>query len=97
MLDDEPELMPDLVDVELGEKTKVEIWTDQFIIVGDAHVSHSIRGTKRRLSDLLNEPGRPFLPLTDVTLFSLRRKRVWRGEFLAVNTRSIIIVKALRE
>jgi len=32
-----------------------------------------------------------------VTLFSLRRKRLWRGEFLAVNKRSSIIVKAVRE
>lgn len=96
-LDDEPELMPDLVDVEVGEKTRVEIWTDQFIVVGDAHVSRCIRGTKRRLSDLLNEQGRPFLPLTDVTLYSLRRVRRWRGEFLAVNKGSVIIVKALQE
>jgi hypothetical protein len=96
-IDDDPELMPELVDVELGEKTRVEIWTDQFVIQGDAHVPRSVRGAKRRLSDLLNEPVRAFLPLTDVTLFSLRRRRLWRGEFLAVNKGSIVMVKALKE
>jgi hypothetical protein len=97
VMHDDPELMADLIDVEFGGKTRVEIWTDQFIIVGDAHAPHSIRGTKRRLSDLLNDPTRPFLPITDVTVFSLQRRRLWRGEFLAVNKASVVLVKALKE
>lgn len=84
-------------DVELGEKTKIEVWTDRVLIVGDAHIRHSIRGVKDRLSDLLNQPGKPFLALTDVTLSSLSKRRLWRGDFLAVNKSSIVLVKILKE
>jgi hypothetical protein len=88
---------PALEDVETGDKTRVEIWTDRFVIVGDAHVPHSIRGTKSRLSDLLNQSGKPFLPLTDVTLQSPNKKRLWRGEFLVLNKASIVLVKVVKE
>ena len=88
---------PALEDVESGDKTRVEIWTDHLLIVGDAHVPHSIRGTKSRLSDLLNQPGKPFLPLTDVTLCSPNKKRLWRGEFLVLNKASIVLVKVIKE
>jgi hypothetical protein len=49
-------VMTELEDVELGEKTKIEVWTDRVLIVGDAHIPHSIRGVWDRLSDLLNQP-----------------------------------------
>jgi hypothetical protein len=84
-------------DVELGEKTKVEVWTDRVLIVGDVHIPHSIRGVKDRLSDLLNQPGKSFLALTSVTLSSLSKRRLWRGDFLAVNKPSIVLVKILKE
>ena len=92
-----PPMMTELEDVELGEKTKIEIWTDRFLIVGDAHIPHSIRGVKDRLSDLLNKPGKSFLPLTDVMLSSLSKRRLWRGDFLMVNKSSIVLVKILKE
>jgi len=90
-------VMTELEDVELGEKTKIEVWTDRVLIVGDAHIPHSIRGVKDRLSDLLNKPGKSFLPLTGVTLSSLSKRRLWRGDFLAVNKSSIVLVKILKE
>ena len=89
--------MTELVDVELGEKTKIDAWTDQVLLVGDDHIPHSIRGVKDRLSDLLNKPGKSFLPLTGVTLSSLSKRRLWRGDFLVVNKSSIVLVKILKE
>ena len=89
--------MPALEDVEPGDKSRVEIWTDRCLIVGDAHVPHSIRGTKSRLSDLLNQSGKPFIPLTDVTLQSPNKKQLWRGAFLLLNKASIILVKVIKE
>jgi hypothetical protein len=85
-------VMTEFEDVELGEKTKIEVWTDRVLIVGDAHIPHSIR-----LSDLLNQPGKSFLALTNVTLSSLSKRRIWRGDFLAVNKSSIVLVKILKE
>ena len=90
-------VMTELEDVELGEKTKIEVWTDRVLIVGDAHIPHSIRGLKDRLSDLLNRPGKSFLSLTNVTLYSLSKRRLWRGDFLLVNKPSIVLVKILKE
>jgi hypothetical protein len=90
-------VMTEFEDVELGEKTKIEVWTDRVLIVGDAHIPHTIRGVKDRLSDLLNHPGKSFLALTDVTLSSLNKRRLWRGDFLVVNKSSIVLVKILKE
>ena len=90
-------MMTELEDVELGEKTKIEVWTERVLIVGDAHIPHSIRGVKDRLSDLLNQPGKSFLALTDVTLSSLNKRRLWRGDVLVVNKSSIVLVKILKE
>ena len=92
-----PPVITELEDVELGEKTKIEVWTDRVLIVGDAHIPHSIRGLKDRLSDLLNRPGKSFLSLTNVTLYSLSKRRLWRGDFLLVNKPSIVLVKILKE
>ena len=92
-----PPVMTELEDVELGEKTKIEVWTDRVSIIGDAHIPHSIRGVKDRLSDLLNQPGKSFLALTDVTLSSLNKRRLWRGDVLVVNKSSIVLVKILKE
>jgi hypothetical protein len=89
--------MSEFEDVEQGGKTKIEVWTDRVLLVGDAHIPHSIRGVKDRLSDLLNHPGKPFLSLTDVTISSLSNRRLWRGDFLAVNKASIVLVKILKE
>ena len=90
-------VLSELEDVELGEKTKIEVWTDRVLLVGEAHIPHTIRGMKDRLSDLLNQPGKPFLALTDVTISSLSKRRLWRGDFLVVNKSSIVLVKILKE
>jgi hypothetical protein len=90
-------VMTEFEDVELGEKTKIEVWTDRVLLVGEAHIPHTIRGVKDRLSDLLNQPGKPFLALTDVTISSVSKRRLWRGDFLVVNKSSIVLVKILKE
>lgn len=58
---------------------------------------HPAGGAYRgRFSDLLNREYTPFLSLTDVTVSSLEAEGVlWRGEFLALNKGSIVLVKAL--
>jgi hypothetical protein len=89
--------MTELEDVEPGEMMKIEVWTDRVLLVGEAHIPHSIRGLKDRLSDLLNHPEKSFLALTNVTLSSLSKRRLWRGDFLVVNKASIVLVKILKE
>jgi hypothetical protein len=76
---------------------QVEIWTERYRIQGSLHIPQ--KGSyKGRLSDLLNKQDTPFLAVTDVTLCSLIASDVvWRGEFLAVNKSSIVLVQAVKE
>jgi hypothetical protein len=80
-----------------GSKSRVEIWTDQHRIVGDLHVPSFGEGAKWRVSDTLNQRERAFVALSGVTLYAARGRKIWQGDFLAVNKRSIILLKALRE
>jgi len=76
---------------------KVDIWTERYRIHGSLHISQT-DGYKGRLSDLLNKHDTTFLSLSDVTLCSLITGDVeWRGEFLAVNKSSIVLVQAVSE
>lgn len=75
---------------------RVEIWTDRYRLVGNIHIP--VTGYKARLSDVLNEEKRPFLALTDVSLYTLNGgEPLWRGGFLALNKASVILVKAIAE
>jgi uncharacterized protein DUF6812 len=89
--------LADLEDVEPAAKTRVEVWTDRFLIRAEAHVSAAIKGSRQRISDLLNDQAKAFLPLTNVTLYTTAKKKVWAGDFLAINKASIVLVKALNE
>lgn len=88
---------PQLEDVEFGEKTQAEIWTDRFIVIGDTHMPHSIRGVKDRFSDLMNNKDKRFVALTDVTVYSAPEKILWQGKFLLVNKGSVVLAKILKE
>ena len=79
-----------------GWTIRVEIWTEQYRLLGD--VSAVISGGKKgRFSDVLNEPGRPFLALSNVTLSSLDGKDLWGGDFLAVNKAAVVLAKVIVE
>jgi len=96
------------MEVSEGSTSRLEIWTDRYHIVGNAHLP-TWGGYTKRASDFLNEEGKPFLSLTDVTLSSLdgvegrggASKRgkaqdlLWRGDFLLVNRASIVLVKVI--
>lgn len=76
---------------------RVEIWTERYRLLGNVHIPMG-GGYKGRLSDILNEERKPFLALTDVTLSSLDgQELLWKGEFLAVNKTSVILVKVIAE
>ncbi len=80
-----------------NSRSRVEIWTDQHRIVGDLHGPTFGEGAKWRVSDVLNQADRAFVALSDVTLSTSRGRKLWHGDFLAVNKHSIVLLKALQE
>lgn len=50
-------------DAEPAAKTRVEVWTNRFLIQAEAHVSPAIKGSKQRISDLLNDQAIPSVPI----------------------------------
>lgn len=80
-----------------SSKSRVEIWTDRHRFVGDLHVPALGEGAKLRVSDVLNQRDKAFLPLSDVVIYSNRGRKLWQGDFLALNKGSIILLKALKE
>lgn len=87
-----------MADLPVKSRTaRVEIWTGRYRLLGYVHIPMG-GGYKGRLSDVLNEEGKPFLALTDVTLSSLDGQEfLWKGDFLAVNKASIVHVKIITE
>ncbi len=70
---------------------QVEFWTERYRITGKIYTPVGA-GHSWRFSDILNKADRSFLPVCDVTVFSLETKEiVWRGDFLAINKVSIIL------
>ena len=82
-----------------GKTVQVEIWTDRYRIKGNVFLPSARQGAYRgRLSDLLNDPERTFLPVTAVSLSMLTgNEDVWEGRFLAVNKSAITLVRAVKE
>ncbi len=77
----------------VGKRTQVEIWTERYRIIGTSTIP-SGAGHSWRFSDILNKPDRPFLVLTDVTIFSLDRESVlWRGDSMILNKIFIVMAK----
>jgi hypothetical protein len=70
---------------------QVEFWTERYRIIGKVYTPVGA-GHSWRFSDILNRVDRSFIPVCDVTVFSLETKDVvWRGDFLALNKVSIIL------
>ena len=76
----------------VGESTRqVEFWTERYRITGKVYTPVGA-GHSWRFSDILNKADRSFIPVCDVTVYSLETKEiVWRGDFLAINKVSIIL------
>ena len=72
------------------ERAKVVAWTNHFRIEGMVHCI-----PKARVSDLLNRQDISFLPMTDVVLYDLNGKEVFRSDFLAVNKDQITILSVI--
>ena len=72
-------------------KSQVEIWTERYRIIGTTFIP-SGAGHSWRFSDILNKPERPFLPLTDVTIFSLDGGNIlWQGNSMTLNKSFVIL------
>ncbi len=72
---------------------RVEFWTERYRITGKIYTPVGA-GHSWRFSDILNKADRSFIPVCDVTVFSLETKDVvWRGDFLAINKVSIVLAK----
>ena len=82
-----------------GKTIQVEIWTDRYRIKGNVFLPLADQGAYRgRLSDMLNDPEKNFLPVTNVSLSLLTgNEDVWEGRFLAVNKTAITLVRAVKE
>lgn len=72
---------------------QVEFWTERYRITGKIYTPVGA-GHSWRFSDILNKADRSFIPVCDVTVFSLETKEiVWRGDFTAINKVSIVLAK----
>ena len=82
-----------------GKRIQVEILTDTFKIRGTIFVPLAGKGGySSRLSDLLNNPDKQFLALTDVKSEALPDAEMkLETPFLAVNKRGVISVRAIKE
>ncbi|MBZ0169339.1 hypothetical protein MELA_00734 [Candidatus Methylomirabilis lanthanidiphila] len=74
-----------------GQKTQVEIWTERYRIIGTTIIP-SGAGHSWRFSDILNKPDRPFLPLTEVTIFSLDGGNLlWQGHSMTISKSFVVL------
>jgi hypothetical protein len=75
---------------------RVEVWTGTFRLVGYIYLPQVVGGGTARLSTVLNDPSRQFIPLTRVAVY--RRgddQAVAQQEFLLVNRDSIEVLRPL--
>lgn len=70
-------------------KTKVTLITDKFKIQGYAYVDGGFR-----ITDYMNIPETHFMPLTEVTIFTLDGQVFSEEKFLCVNKDKIIFIKS---
>ena len=79
-----------------GKGQRIEIWTDKYRLVGHVYVPQVTGGGTARLSDVINDPNRHFLPLTRVAMY--RRgddQALVEHEFLLVSRASIEMIRPL--
>lgn len=72
-------------------RRNVEFWTERYRITGQIYAPTGA-GHSWRFSDILNKGDRSFIPVCDVTVFSLNSNEiVWQGDFLALNKVFIVL------
>lgn len=72
-------------------RRNVEFWTERYRIIGQIYAPTGA-GRSWRFSDILNKADRSFIPVCDVTVFSLNTNEiVWQGDFLALNKVFIVL------
>ena len=75
---------------------RVEIWTGTYRLVGYLYLPQVVGGGPARLSDVLNDPNRHFLPLTRVAMYHRGADQVLaQQEFLLVSRASIEVLRPL--
>ncbi len=78
-----------------GRGQRVEIWTGKYRLVGYIFVPEQA-GRALRLSDVINDPHRPFIPLVKVAMYQRGDDELsMEQEFLLVNRASIEILRPL--
>jgi hypothetical protein len=82
-----------------GKRVEVEIHTDTYKIRGTLFVPMADKGGyASRLSDLLNNPEKQFLALTDVNVEVITESQSkWDAPFLAFNKSAVTMVRAIKE
>ncbi len=75
---------------------RVEVWTDTYRLVGYFYLPQVVGGGTARLSDIINDPQRRFLPLTHVALYRHGDEQpVAQQDFLLVNRDRIELLRPL--
>jgi hypothetical protein len=82
-----------------GKRVEVEIHTDTYVIRGILFIPMADKGGyASRLSDLLNNPEKQFLALTDVKVEMIANpESKWNAPFLGVNKTVVTMVRAIKE
>jgi hypothetical protein len=75
---------------------RVEVWTSTYRLVGYIYLPQIVGGGTTRLSTVLNDPTRQFIPLTRVAMYRRSDDQVVaQQEFLLVNRESIELLRPL--
>ena len=82
-----------------GKRVEVEVLTDTYKVRGSVFVPLAGEGGySSRLSDFLNNTGKPFVALTEVKVEALPDPGVkWEAPFLAINKSVVTMVRAIKE
>lgn len=72
---------------------QVEFWTERYRISGKIYTPVGA-GHTWRFSDIVNKADRSFIPVCDVTIFSLDTKDVvWQGDFMILNKSCVVLAR----
>ena len=75
---------------------RVEVWTSTFRLVGYIYLPQVVGGGTARLSTVLNDASRQFIPLTRVVVYRRGEDQAAaQQEFLLVNRDSIEVIRPL--
>jgi len=80
---------------ETGRGQRVEVWTEKYRLIGHIVLPDGVGGSAR-LSDVINNPNRMFLPLLRVSMYRRGDDQIIsQHDFLLVNRASIEILRPL--